>query len=164
MIYAPPPKVDNPRVKINGLTNNAATLLSLDESLLSKHMMLIGGTGCGPEVSKAYSMNGTVGLALAHSPKDQKESLKQFVSFCWYYPDNDLCRRGNSYIYLNKHPVNRRNNNFDIVNNISDRLRGALETLLSANGDAVAGFPLTSYQYKYNAQSKANCAISPHWI
>ncbi|MCL2061119.1 MAG: N-6 DNA methylase [Firmicutes bacterium] len=98
-----------------------------------------GGTRRRPEISKAYSMEGTVGLAVAHSPKDQKESLRQFVSFCWYYPDNDLCRRGDSYIYLNKHPINnRRNDDFNIVNNINDQLRGMLETLLGVDGDTVA--------------------------
>jgi hypothetical protein len=97
-----------------------------------------GGTRRRPEISTAYSNEDTVGFALSHSPKDQKDVLKQFASFCWYYPDNDLCRRGNSFIYLSRHPVKRCGGGFDIVNNINDRLRGDLTTLLGVGDDTVA--------------------------
>ncbi|MCL4463294.1 MAG: N-6 DNA methylase [Firmicutes bacterium] len=97
-----------------------------------------GGTRRRPEISTAYSNEGTVGFALSHSPKDQKDVLKQFASFCWYYPDNDLCRRGNSFIYLNRHSVKRRGGGYDIVNNINDRICCELTALLGIGDDAVA--------------------------
>lgn len=97
-----------------------------------------GGTRRRPEISTAYSNEGTVGFALSHSPKDQKDVLKQFTSFCWYYPDNDLCRRGNSFIYLNRYPVKRRGGKYDIVNNINDRIRDELTTLLGVSDNMAA--------------------------
>jgi type I restriction-modification system DNA methylase subunit len=96
-----------------------------------------GGTRRRPEIVKAYSDTGTVGFALAHSPKDLTDKLRQFVSFCWYYPDNDLCRRGNSFIYLNEHPVKKRGE-FVMVNNINEKLRYKLTTLLKADDETVA--------------------------
>ncbi len=42
-----PPQVNNPIVRMNGTSNGYPVQLLLDESILSKHMMLIGGTGCG---------------------------------------------------------------------------------------------------------------------
>jgi hypothetical protein len=96
-----------------------------------------GGTRRRPEISVAFSSEGTVGFALSHSPKDQKDMLKQFASFCWYYPDNDLCRRGNSYIYLNQYPV-RGTRNGVIGNNINDRLCGRLSGLLGLDMGPVA--------------------------
>lgn len=96
-----------------------------------------GGTRRRPEISAAYSAEGTVGFALSHSPKDQKDMLKQFASFCWYYPDNDLCRRGNSYIYLNQYPV-RGTRNGVIGNNINDHLCGRLSRLLGKDIGPVA--------------------------
>jgi type I restriction-modification system DNA methylase subunit len=96
-----------------------------------------GGTRHRPEIAEAYSKMGTVGFALAHSPKDQKDKLKQFVSFCWYYPDNDLCRRGNSFIYLNQHPI-KKHGKFVTVNNINEKLRDKLTTLLKVDDETVA--------------------------
>lgn len=63
-----------------------------------------GGTRLRPEIIKAYSEQNTVGFAMAHAPKDLNPTLSQFVSFCWYYPDNDMCSRGNSHIYMNQYP------------------------------------------------------------
>jgi hypothetical protein len=88
-----------------------------------------GGTRRRPEISAAFNDAGTIGFALSHSPKDQKDRLKQFASFCWYYPDNDLCRRGNSYIYLNQYPV-KGTHNTDIGNNIHVDLCASLSKLL----------------------------------
>ena len=62
-----------------------------------------GGTRIRPEIRKMYDTEGTVGFSLAHAPKDLDESLGQFASFCWYFPDNDLSRRGNGHIYLNQY-------------------------------------------------------------
>jgi hypothetical protein len=97
-----------------------------------------GGTRRRPEIFAAYSRAGTVGFSIAHSPKDQNEALRQFASFCWYYPDNDISRRGNGFVYLNRHFVKRRGGGFDIVNNIHDELRAQLTALLGAGDDAVA--------------------------
>jgi len=96
-----------------------------------------GGTRRRPEVSAAFNTGGTIGFALSHSPKDQKDMLKQFASFCWYYPDNDLCRRGNSYIYLNQYPVKGSHNNV-IGNNIHSELCAILSELLEVSADVVA--------------------------
>lgn len=65
-----------------------------------------GGTRLRPEIIKAYENPNTVGFAMAHAPKDLNPTLSQFVSFCWYYPDNDMCTRGNSHIYMNQYPQN----------------------------------------------------------
>lgn len=63
-----------------------------------------GGTRLRPEIIRAYSDANTIGFAMAHAPKDLNPTLSQFVSFCWYYPDNDMCTRGNSHIYMNQYP------------------------------------------------------------
>jgi len=64
-----------------------------------------GGTRLRPEIIRAYSNPDTIGFAMAHAPKDLNPTLSQFVSFCWYYPDNDMCTRGNSHIYVNQYPT-----------------------------------------------------------
>ena len=61
-----------------------------------------GGTRVRPELLIAYEKEETFGFAMAHAPKDLNPTLTQFVSFCWYYPDNDMCTRGNSHIYMNQ--------------------------------------------------------------
>lgn len=63
-----------------------------------------GGTRLRPEIVSAYEDADTIGFAMAHAPKDLNPTLSQFVSFCWYYPDNDMCSRGNSHIYMNQFP------------------------------------------------------------
>lgn len=63
-----------------------------------------GGTRLRPEIVSAYENDDTIGFAMAHAPKDLNPTLSQFVSFCWYYPDNDMCSRGNSHIYMNQFP------------------------------------------------------------
>ena len=42
-----PPIIEKPVIQIKGTNNNKPPCFMMDESLLSKHMMLIGGTGCG---------------------------------------------------------------------------------------------------------------------
>lgn len=74
--------------------------------LLQKYARIDGGgTRLRPELIKAYSNDNTIGFAMAHAPKDLNPTLSQFVSFCWYYPDNDMCTRGNSHIYMNQYPT-----------------------------------------------------------
>lgn len=63
-----------------------------------------GGTRYRNEIMTAYGDANTIGFSVAHAPKDINTDLGQFVSFCWYYPDNDLCSRGNGHIYLNQYP------------------------------------------------------------
>lgn len=63
-----------------------------------------GGTRYRKEIMEAYSSKETIGFSVAHAPKDIDSDLGQFVSFCWYYPDNDLCSRGNGHIYMTQYP------------------------------------------------------------
>lgn len=106
---------------------------------LLKKFSHVGGRGTRrrPEIYAAYNSKNTVGFALSHSPKDQKSLLRQFASFCWYYPDNDLCRRGNSYIYLNQYPL-KRGRNAAIGNNINDYLSVIVAKLLGKSPKAVS--------------------------
>ncbi|MDR2572597.1 MAG: hypothetical protein LBD23_20215 [Oscillospiraceae bacterium] len=94
-----------------------------------------GGTRRRPEIGKAYTDENTIGFALSHSPKDQKDSLKPFASFCWYHPDNDLCRRGNSFVYLNQYPTSRNSN--ALASNINSELCEHLSTLLKLSEAAL---------------------------
>lgn len=82
-----------------------------------------GGTRLRPEIIKAYSDENTIGFAMAHAPKDLNPTLSQFVSFCWYYPDNDMCTRGNSHIYMNQYPQKRGEG---MINNVNGELLAAL--------------------------------------
>ena len=75
-----------------------------------------GGARIRPEIKAIYEREDTIGFSLAHAPKDLDESLGQFSSFCWYFPDNDLSRRGNGHIYLNQYIPNTRTN--AVVNNV----------------------------------------------
>ena len=43
----PPPKPDNPKITINGIFADNPHTFYIDEDILSKHMMFVGGTGCG---------------------------------------------------------------------------------------------------------------------
>ena len=76
-----------------------------------------GGTRIRPEIRRMYDTEGTIGFSLSHAPKDLDESLGQFVSFCWYFPDNDLSRRGNGHIYLNQYVDS---NGRNVITNISE--------------------------------------------
>ncbi|NLT46657.1 MAG: hypothetical protein GXX80_14280, partial [Thermotogaceae bacterium] len=88
-----------------------------------------GGTRERPEILKAFSDKRTFGFAMAHAPKDQGETLSQFVSFCWLHPDNDMCRRGNSYIYTNLYPNKKKGNaletnvNADLLRIVSSMIK-----------------------------------------
>jgi type IV secretory pathway TraG/TraD family ATPase VirD4 len=42
-----PPKSNNSLIEINGIFRNKHDVFTLDETVLSRHMMLVGGTGCG---------------------------------------------------------------------------------------------------------------------
>jgi len=79
-----------------------------------------GGARIRPEIKAIYERDDTVGFSLAHAPKDLDEDLGQFTSFCWYFPDNDLSRRGNGHIYLNQYIPNTRTN--AVINNVHPEL------------------------------------------
>lgn len=94
-----------------------------------------GGTRLRPEIIKAYEHNDTIGFAMAHAPKDLNPTLSQFVSFCWYYPDNDMCTRGNSHIYMNQYPER----NSDVMNcNIAPTILDAVVSMTGGNATEVA--------------------------
>ncbi len=82
-----------------------------------------GGTRLRPEIIASYEKRDTLGFAMAHAPKDLNPTLSQFVSFCWYYPDNDMCTRGNSHIYMNQFPGTEGGS---MVSNINKELIDAL--------------------------------------
>ncbi len=93
-----------------------------------------GGTRLRPEIIKAYSDQNTIGFAMAHAPKDLNPTLSQFVSFCWYYPDNDMCTRGNSHIYMNQYP----NKQGEMISNIAPKLIEAIITMTGMTESEVA--------------------------
>lgn len=101
--------------------------LLLDDSLLKELSSLGGGgTRVRPEVVSAYSVEGTVGIAIAPSPIDIGEDLHRFATFCWDMPDNDLCSRGNAHVFCDRFPDNKplRGDGWDSTPkvNISNRL------------------------------------------
>ncbi|MBQ3839175.1 MAG: N-6 DNA methylase [Fibrobacter sp.] len=82
----------------------------------------VGGSGARdrPEIKAIYDSPETIGFSLAHAPKDLDEKLERFTSFCWYFPDNDLSRRGNAHIYLNQYIGDKKKKQPD--NNINQSL------------------------------------------
>lgn len=95
-----------------------------------------GGARIRPEIKAVYELDNTVGFSLAHAPKDLSESLGQFTSFCWYFPDNDLSRRGNGHIYLNQYIADTRTN--AVTNNLHEDLRASLSVLTGLSDDECA--------------------------
>lgn len=104
-----------------------------------------GGTRLRPEIIQAYNNENTIGFAMAHAPKDLDSSLKQFVSFCWYYPDNDMCTRGNSHIYLNQYPE-KTTDGVVMRNNIETNLTKHVSTLLEVS-ETEAAKKIVFYTY-----------------
>lgn len=94
-----------------------------------------GGTRLRPEIIKAYGDNKTIGFAMAHAPKDLNPTLSQFVSFCWYYPDNDMCARGNSHIYMNQYPNKQKTG---MISNIEPDLLHAVAALVGKSENDAA--------------------------
>lgn len=95
-----------------------------------------GGARVRPEIKAVYELPDTVGFSLAHAPKDLDESLGQFTSFCWYFPDNDLSRRGNGHIYLNQYIRDTRTNT--VLNNVHPDLIGRYTALTGLNASEIA--------------------------
>ncbi len=92
-----------------------------------------GGTRLRPEIIKAYGEEDTIGFAMAHAPKDLNPTLSQFVSFCWYYPDNDMCTRGNSHIYMNQYPDRKSG---DMISNIAPEVLHTVSAMLEKSKGA----------------------------
>ena len=103
-----------------------------------------GGARIRPEIKAVYDLNDTVGFSLAHAPKDLDESLGQFTSFCWYFPDNDLSRRGNGHIYLNQYIRDPRSG--EVINNIHELLLTHLTRELGI-GAAECAMKMVFYSY-----------------
>lgn len=103
------------------------------EEVLKKYSRIGGGgTRLRPEIIKAYNDSNTVGFAMAHAPKDLNPTLSQFVSFCWYYPDNDMCTRGNSHIYMNQYPDKKNDEmSFNIASNLLETISDMIGKKLS---------------------------------
>ena len=101
-----------------------------------------GGTRLRPEIIKAYSEPETIGFAMAHAPKDLNPTLSQFVSFCWYYPDNDMCTRGNSHIYMNQYPSSDTN----MTNNINRDVLVSIVNMLGVD-ERTAAKEIVFYTY-----------------
>lgn len=103
-----------------------------------------GGARIRPEIKAVYERDDTIGFSLAHAPKDLNESLGQFASFCWYFPDNDLSRRGNGHIYLNQYIPNARSN--EVVNNVHETLITHL-TALTGLSESECARKMVFYSY-----------------
>jgi predicted helicase len=105
------------------------------QELLTKYSRIGGGgTRLRPEIIKAYSDPNTIGFAMAHAPKDLNPTLSQFVSFCWYYPDNDMCTRGNSHIYMNQYPDGQR----AMSSNISSEIMNVIISMTGMSEEMAA--------------------------
>ena len=119
------------------------TNVLLWQDLLKKYARVGGGgTRLRPEIIKAYGYKETIGFAMAHAPKDLNPTLSQFVSFCWYYPDNDMCTRGNSHIYMNQYPGSDESPEV----NVDKELIAALTELLECD-DKEAAKDIVFYAY-----------------
>lgn len=91
-----------------------------------------GGTRLRPELQKTFLNGGAFGFAMAHAPKDLNPTLSQFVSFCWDLPDNDMCTRGNSHIYLNRYYSKDEKK---VIPNIDADLVSAVGAMLGCDAD-----------------------------
>lgn len=96
------------------------------------------GTRPRPELKLAFDQPETIGFAMAHAPKDLSPKLSQFASFCWNLPDNDMCTRGNSHIYLNKYPQKQHVNRNGICLNIHPVLLNHYGSLLHDSTENIA--------------------------
>lgn len=102
-----------------------------------------GGTRPRPELLSSFVDGATFGFAMAHAPKDLNPTLSQFVSFCWDLPDNDMCARGNSHIYLNRYYSKDLGR---VVPNVNDALVSSVSALLErSENDASRKIVFYSY-------------------
>lgn len=103
-----------------------------------------GGTRLRPEILKTFELSRPVGFAMAHGPKDLSPQLTQFVSFCWGVPDNDMCTRGNSYIYLDRY-YNK--NTHTVEQNIDIELARFVSNLVGDRIDYQPAVAVVFYAY-----------------
>ena len=98
-----------------------------------------GGTRYRPEVLSAFQSKETFGIAIAPAPKDIGENLHRFASFCWYLPDNDLCRRGNAHVFCNRFPEYKEGDdwNSEPVCNINPELMKALALIVDTTPEEI---------------------------
>ena len=62
------------------------------------------GTRIRPELISAFESPQTFGISMAPAPRQLGERIHRFASFCWYLPDDDLCKRGSARILCNNFP------------------------------------------------------------
>jgi SAM-dependent methyltransferase len=129
---------------------NPFALLS-EEALRTLATMKNSGTRARPEILAAFKNTSTVGIAIAPDTKDIGAELHRFVSFCWYLPDNDLCKRGNSQILCNFFPDYKPTGRSAIWNsqprlNINERLLKHIKTEAGLS-DKNAAEQLVFYSY-----------------
>ncbi|MCH5280545.1 MAG: N-6 DNA methylase [Lachnospiraceae bacterium] len=105
------------------------------KELLQSYKAGGGGTRLRPEIVTAFEDKETIGFAMAHAPKDLNPTLSQFASFCWYYPDNDMCTRGNSHIYMNQYVLGK---DGKLQGNIDDSLCERVGKLINKDAKTVA--------------------------
>lgn len=82
------------------------------------------GTRARPEVLAAFASEDALGIAVAPAPEDIGTVLHPFASFCWFPPDNDLCRRQNAHVFCARFPEYRRRAGWNSVptGNINETL------------------------------------------
>lgn len=82
------------------------------------------GTRARPEVLAAFASEDAMGIAIAPAPEDIGTVPHPFASFCWFPPDNDLCKRQNAHVFCARFPEYRRHAGWDSVptGNINEAL------------------------------------------
>ena len=74
-----------------------------DALFAAQHRIKNAGMRERPELIKLFSNQSALGISIAPCPEHLAEHIDQFVSFCWNYPDNDKCRRGNGHVFSNQY-------------------------------------------------------------
>ena len=113
-----------------------------------------GGSRLRPEIIQAYKNSETMGFAMAHAPKELSSELHQFVSFCWYLPDNDMCSRGNSHIYMTDYPEKKTDGSFESANNIDSYLLKAINKMRPGKTEKQNKNALLFYCYAFLCSQK----------
>ena len=99
------------------------------------------GTRGRPELKHIYELPDTIGFSLS-SPKEQDIEYTPFASFCWYFPDNDLCKRNNARVYSNQYcnikKKTAKNKKGKIETNINGILLEKLSSMTSLHPEEIA--------------------------
>ncbi|GHU16063.1 hypothetical protein FACS1894163_04730 [Spirochaetia bacterium] len=95
----PPPDIRSPVIRLNGKFNGQPKFFSIDEDILSKHILLVGGTGCG-KTNLFYHCVAQIKKAMTNDDVmiifDSKGDF-----YSKFYTTNDLLI-GNSKLYADK--------------------------------------------------------------